>query len=369
VFEAAGKTVPHGDVAAFAQVAAREFGATSVLFGNVYRSRERRGGELGATRPASVGIELALHAAPSARLLWTARFDHTQQALSENALVAPHISRCGIALAHGRRADALGPRRRRGTAWPSSDDRRALRADPAIDLLGGECVRLAQGRYDAADRLRRGPGRRPRGAFAAHAVPRLTSSISTARPRGPAAQRRRRARDRGRGRRASGAARRRTARPRRGRGAFDAGVDASVLGTAALRDPAFVRDAARPVSGPDRGRTRREGRPRLGGGLARDRRGHRVEVAKRFEDVGVAALVHTDIARDGNAHGPESRASAALADAVSIPVIVSGGISSEDDLVAAASSLRAESPARIAGRALYTGAVDLASALRRLAGL
>src|SRR5262249_38953458 len=74
VFEAAGKPVPHGDEAAFAQVVAKEFGATSVLFGKVYRYRERRGGELGATRPASVGIELALHAAPGSRLLWTGRF-------------------------------------------------------------------------------------------------------------------------------------------------------------------------------------------------------------------------------------------------------------------------------------------------------
>ena len=88
-FEAAGKPVPHGDEAAFAQMAAKEFGATSVLFGKVYRYRERRGGELGATRPASVGIELALHAAPGGRLLWTGRFDHTQQPLSQNALVAP----------------------------------------------------------------------------------------------------------------------------------------------------------------------------------------------------------------------------------------------------------------------------------------
>jgi hypothetical protein len=83
-----GKPVPHGDELAFAQTAAREFGATSVLVGKVYRYRERRGGELGATRPASVGLELALYEAPGARTLWTGRFDHTQQALSENARVA-----------------------------------------------------------------------------------------------------------------------------------------------------------------------------------------------------------------------------------------------------------------------------------------
>jgi hypothetical protein len=95
LFAAAGKPVPHGDDAAFAQALAREFGATSALFGSVHRYRERRGGDLGATRPASVGIELALHRAPSARALWTARFDHTQAALSENALVAPRYHGAG----------------------------------------------------------------------------------------------------------------------------------------------------------------------------------------------------------------------------------------------------------------------------------
>src|SRR5262249_21319510 len=95
VFEAAGKIVPHGDKEAFAEVVAREFGATAALFGTVYRYRERRGGELGASRPASVGLELELHAAPGARLLWTARFDHTQQALSQNAFEAPRYPGAG----------------------------------------------------------------------------------------------------------------------------------------------------------------------------------------------------------------------------------------------------------------------------------
>ena len=95
VFQAAGQGVPHGDKPAFAAAVAREFGATAALFGTVYRYSERRGGELGATRPASVGIELALHAAPGARLIWTARFDHTQQALSENALEAPRYPGAG----------------------------------------------------------------------------------------------------------------------------------------------------------------------------------------------------------------------------------------------------------------------------------
>ena len=88
VFEAAGQPVPRDDRGALAAAAAREFGATAVLSGTVYRYRERSGGDLGSTQPASVGVELTLHTAPGARSLWTARFDHTQHALSENALVA-----------------------------------------------------------------------------------------------------------------------------------------------------------------------------------------------------------------------------------------------------------------------------------------
>ena len=95
LFEAAGKMVPRDDRAALVAAVAREFGATAALSGTVYRYRERSGGELGTTRPASVGLELALHTAPGARLLWSARFDHTQQALSQNALVAPRYPGAG----------------------------------------------------------------------------------------------------------------------------------------------------------------------------------------------------------------------------------------------------------------------------------
>lgn len=95
VFEAAGQPVPRDDRVALAAAAAREFGATAVLSGTVYRYRERSGGELGSTQPASVGVELVLHTAPGGRQLWTARFDHTQHALSENALVAARYPGAG----------------------------------------------------------------------------------------------------------------------------------------------------------------------------------------------------------------------------------------------------------------------------------
>jgi hypothetical protein len=95
LFEAAGQNVPREDRAALAAAVAKEFGATAVLSGTVYRYRERSGGELGTTQPASVGLELALYTAPGVRPLWTARFDHTQQALSQNALVAPRYPGAG----------------------------------------------------------------------------------------------------------------------------------------------------------------------------------------------------------------------------------------------------------------------------------
>jgi len=95
IFEAAGQPFPSEDRAALAAAVAREFGATAVLTGTVHRYRERSGGDLGSTQPASVGLDLALYTAPGVRTLWTARFDHTQQALSENALVAPRYPGAG----------------------------------------------------------------------------------------------------------------------------------------------------------------------------------------------------------------------------------------------------------------------------------
>jgi len=88
-----------------------------------------------------------------------------------------------------------------------------------------------------------------------------------------------------------------------------------------------------------------------------------VELARRFEDAGVAALVHTDIARDGTLAGPNLEATARLAEAVRLPVIVSGGVGSEDDVRAAARLARRGVAGLIIGRALHAGAVDLSRAL------
>jgi phosphoribosylformimino-5-aminoimidazole carboxamide ribotide isomerase len=189
---------------------------------------------------------------------------------------------------------------------------------PAIDLLGGECVRLAQGRYDAATVYEADPAAAAR-RFAAHAVPRLhVVDLDGARAGKPVN---------------TDAVRAITAAVgalpvQLGGGlrdlaavesAFAAGVDRVVLGTAALRDPAFVRDAARRFPGRIAvGLDAKDGRVSVEGWLATGE-ATVIEVAERFEDAGVAAIVHTDIARDGMLSGPNLEASAQLADAVSIP--------------------------------------------------
>jgi hypothetical protein len=87
-FEAAGVPVPRLDARAAAEVAARSFGATSVLLGRVTRFRELEGSAVGATRPTSVAFEVWLHDAATARRVWSGRFDETQQSLSANVLRA-----------------------------------------------------------------------------------------------------------------------------------------------------------------------------------------------------------------------------------------------------------------------------------------
>ena len=144
------------------------------------------------------------------------------------------------------------------------------------------------------------------------------------------------------------------------------GVDRVILGTVALRDPELVREAAR--LHPRRivvGIDARDGRVAVEGWLeASDALA--VDVAKHFEDAGVAAIVYTDIARDGMLTGPNFDATAALADEIGIPVILSGGVSSEADVVRAASYTERGVSGAIVGRAIYTGAVDIGRTLEKL---
>ncbi len=138
-----------------------------------------------------------------------------------------------------------------------------------------------------------------------------------------------------------------------------------ILGTAAVRDPDFVRELAR--SHPGRvavGIDARGGRVAVEG-WAETTDMAATELARRFEDAGVAAIVYTDIDRDGAMAGPNVAATAALARAVAIPVIASGGVASLDDLAALKACGEALDGV-ICGRALYEGKLDLGAALRLL---
>jgi phosphoribosylformimino-5-aminoimidazole carboxamide ribotide isomerase len=88
-----------------------------------------------------------------------------------------------------------------------------------------------------------------------------------------------------------------------------------------------------------------------------------LEIARRFVDVGVAAIVYTDIARDGMLQGLNLDATIALADAISIPVIASGGLASIADIKALLEPRAKKLAGAIVGRALYDGRLDAADAL------
>lgn len=142
------------------------------------------------------------------------------------------------------------------------------------------------------------------------------------------------------------------------------GVRRVILGTVALKNPQLVKDACRRFPG------------RVAVGI--DAKGGKVavegwaetsdltvlELARKFEDCGVAALIYTDIDRDGVMAGPNVASTAALAEAISIPVIASGGVSSLDDLRALKACTKLQGV--ISGRAIYDGRIDVAQAIALL---
>ena len=142
------------------------------------------------------------------------------------------------------------------------------------------------------------------------------------------------------------------------------GIDRVVLGTVALRDPGLVRRAA--ADHPEAiavGIDARDGRAAIEGWAETTEIGV-IDFARWFEDCGVAALIYTDIARDGALSGVDARAIADFARQVSIPVIASGGVSSIAD-IAVLKACEADGIAGIiCGRALYDGRVDPEAALR-----
>ena len=146
------------------------------------------------------------------------------------------------------------------------------------------------------------------------------------------------------------------------------GVARVIIGTAAVRDPALVKDAAKKYPGRVAvGLDARHGKVAVEGWAATSELSA-LDIARRFEDAGVAAIVYTDVARDGMLKGLNLDATIALADAVSIPVIASGALASLDDVRALLAPRAKKLAGAIAGRALYDGRLDAAEALALLRG-
>ena len=143
------------------------------------------------------------------------------------------------------------------------------------------------------------------------------------------------------------------------------GLARVILGTVAVENPGLVREAARAFPGKVAvGIDARAGRVATKG-WAEETDVMVTDLARSFEDDGVAAIIYTDIERDGAMQGPNIEATADLANAVGIPVIASGGVSSLADLTALR-DCGAPLNGAISGRALYDGALDLAEALAAL---
>jgi phosphoribosylformimino-5-aminoimidazole carboxamide ribotide isomerase len=142
------------------------------------------------------------------------------------------------------------------------------------------------------------------------------------------------------------------------------GVDRVIIGTAAVREPALVKNAAREFPGRVAvGLDSRDGKVAVEG-WARTSQLAALDLARRFEDAGVAAIIHTDIVRDGLLQGLNLEATLALAEAVATPVIASGGLASIEDVKALLAPRARKLAGAIAGRALYDGRLDAGEALR-----
>jgi phosphoribosylformimino-5-aminoimidazole carboxamide ribotide isomerase len=144
------------------------------------------------------------------------------------------------------------------------------------------------------------------------------------------------------------------------------GLSRVILGTVAVRDPDLVRAACKAFPGRVAlGIDSKKGRVAVAG-WAEETEIDTIDLARRFEDAGAAALIFTDIGRDGAMQGPNLDATMDLADAVSIPVILSGGVSSMDDLRQAATRGRGKLAGVISGRAVYDGRIDPRAAVELL---
>jgi phosphoribosylformimino-5-aminoimidazole carboxamide ribotide isomerase len=237
---------------------------------------------------------------------------------------------------------------------------------PAIDLKNGECVRLVRGDMEQATVFNTDPAAQAQkfaaqgfdylhvvdldGAFAgkpmnAAAVERILSGVKMKVQLG------------------GGVRDMRTVV-----GWLDKGVARVIIGTAALKDPDFVREAARLHPGRIAvGIDARDGRVAVDG-WARQSDVSALDLGRRFEDAGVAAIIYTDIARDGVMQGLNIAQTVALAEALSIPVIASGGLASIEDVKRLLEPDCARLAGAISGRALYDGRLDPHEALALVRG-
>jgi len=235
---------------------------------------------------------------------------------------------------------------------------------PAIDLKNGEAVRLQQGDMARATVFSRDPAAQA-GAFAKQGFEYLhlvdLDGAFAGKPMNAAAVERILAAVKIPVQLGGGI---------RDRATIDAwlgkGIARVIIGTAAVRDPALVKEAARAFSGQIAvGLDARDGKVAVEG-WAETSQLSVLELAQRFEDAGVAALIYTDVARDGMLKGLNLDATIALADRVSMPVIASGGLASIDDVRALLAPRAQKLEGAVAGRALYDGRLDAAAALAML---
>ena len=147
------------------------------------------------------------------------------------------------------------------------------------------------------------------------------------------------------------------------------GLSRVILGTAAQRNPELVKEACKKFPGrivvgidAKNGMVAVQGWAEVTGVTA-------VELAKKFEGYGVAAIIYTDIARDGMLQGPNLEATRALAEAISIPVIASGGVSTLKDIENLMAIEQYGVTGVITGKAVYTGAIKLAEAIQLTKGV
>jgi phosphoribosylformimino-5-aminoimidazole carboxamide ribotide isomerase len=233
---------------------------------------------------------------------------------------------------------------------------------PAIDLKNGEAVRLEQGDMARATVFHREPAEQAR-IFAAQGFEYLhlvdLDGAFAGRPMNAAAVERILAAVRIPVQLGGGIRDQATIE-----GWLDKGVTRVVIGTAAVRDPALVKAAAKRFPGRIAvGLDARDGKIATQG-WAESSELAALDIARRFEDAGVAAIIYTDIARDGMLKGLNIDATIALAEAVSIPVVASGGLASLDDIHALVQPRARKLAGAIAGRALYDGRLDAAAALK-----